>query len=338
MGEVHGEAYATLRDEARVFYVDNDPEQAAAYAERFGGAGVFRSIKAAVMAREIDAVDICLPPQSHAAATEMAFGGGKHVLVEKPMATTLVDADRMIQAGRRAGKVLAVAENFRFMPHLNRARQMIADGALGDLFLIEVNLFESLRPLSTPQGQPGVGALMDVGHHFVDMAVQLGGPVAWVFAQFAQRTYSQRVPGYPGEDTAVIMLGYASGTIGQMTITIGAPGAPPRPTFIVCGTGASLFFDWQSGLWTGDGRAWTPATLVRGKAPEAPDSFEYWGETIHAGVRAFVHNLRAGLAPEVAGAIGRYDLEIILAAQQSARTLQRVAVERPPGVGAVAGY
>ena len=324
MGEVHGEAYAGLPDESRVFYASRDPDRATGYANRFGGVGVFGEYQEAIQTPDIDLVDICLPDHLHAATAEAAFAAGKHVLVEKPMATSLADADRMIRAGERAGRTLTIAENFRFLPHLERAKELVAESALGEIFLIEVNHFESLHPRGwrTQTTDDAGGTLIDVGHHFVDMAVQLGGPVDWVFAQFAQRTLRD----FTGEDTAVVMLGYASGVIGHLAVTIGAPGAPPQPTFIVCGTKASLYFDWQSGLWTGEGRAWSPSTLVLAKAPEPPDSFDYWGVAIHAMVRSVVSDLRAGLAPRITGDIGRHDLALILAARQSARTREVVAV------------
>lgn len=326
IGEVHGAAYATLQHEARVFYVSRDPGQARAYADRFGGAGIFETWEAAIRAPDIDLVDNCLPDHLHVEVTEASLAASKHVLVEKPMATSLEGADRLIRASRQAGKLLMVAENFRFMPHLERAKELIAEGALGEVFLIEVNHFERLHPRgwrTQVDGDAG-GALIDVGHHFVDMAVQLGGPVEWVFAQFAQRTLQD----FTGEDTAVVMLGYASGIVGHLSLSIGAPGAPPQPTFIVCGTKASLYFDWQSGLWTGAGRAWTPSTLVLAKEPEPPDSFDYWGAAIHAMVRGVVRGLRAGLTPPIPGEIGRHDLAVIVAAKQSARMREVVTVAR----------
>ena len=323
MGEVHGEAYAALHDEVRVFYASRNLDRAGAYAARFGGAGVFGSYEEALGSPAIDLVDICLPDHLHAATAEAAFAAGKHVLVEKPMATSLEDADRMIRAGERAGRALAVAENFRFLPHLERAKALIADGALGDVFLIEVNHFEFLRPRGWRiESRDGGGALIDVGHHFVDMAVQLAGPIDWVFAQYARRTAAE----YVAEDTAVVMLGCRSGVIGQLTETIAAPGAPPQPTFVVCGTKASLYFDWQSGLWIGSGRAWAPARLILAKEPEPPDSFAYWGAAIHALVHSVVRDLRAGRSPLVTGKVGRAVLAVILAARQSAQTRHVVPV------------
>jgi predicted dehydrogenase len=115
-----------------------------------------------------------------------------------------------------------------------------------------------------------------------------------------------------GEDTAVLVLEYVSGVTGTLTMSIG--------------TAASLYFDWQSGLWTGKGRAWEPAQPVMSKAPEPPDSFAYWGESIHACVCAFVRDVHAGREPAMPGDAGRHDLAIILAAHESARTGQMIPV------------
>ncbi len=325
MGEVHSEAYTAMRDRVNVFYVSLDPADAQRYSERFGGAGVFDTLEQALASPEIEAVDNCLPSHLHATTTEAALAAGKHVLVEKPMALRLDDARRMIEASHKAGKVLMIAENFRFLPHLEQAKTLIADGALGEIFLVEVNHFEHLHPRGwrlDGEGEVG-GALIDVGHHFVDMAVQLGGPVRWVFAQFSQKT----IPDFGGEDTAILMMGFESGVIGQLSESIGAPGTPPQPTFIVCGTKASLYFDWQSGLWFGRGRAFERADLVMGKEPEPPDSFAYWGASIHRCVEAFVGDLEAGRPPRVSGEVGAHDLAVILAAHRSAKTGAKVDVE-----------
>ncbi len=325
MGEVHGEGYAAIHDEAHVFYASRDPDRARVYAQRFGGAGVFAGYDEAIHSPEIDLIDNCLPDYQHVEVSEAALAAGKHVLIEKPMATNLDGIERLIRASKQSRRLLLLAENFRFMPHLERAKEVMADGALGEIFLIEVNHFERLHPRGwrTEADPESGGTLIDVGHHFVDMAVQLGGPVDWVFAQFARRT----LPEFTGEDTAVLMLGYTSGVIGQLSLSIGAPGAPPQPTFIVCGTHASLYFDWQSGLWTGEGRAWTPSMLVLAKKPEPPDSFDYWGAAIHAMVQGVVRDLRAGRAPRVTGEDARHDLAIILAARQSARTREVVTIQ-----------
>jgi myo-inositol 2-dehydrogenase / D-chiro-inositol 1-dehydrogenase len=311
-----------MRDRVNVFYVSLDTAEAQRYAARFDGAGVFTSIEEALASANIDAVDNCLPSNLHPAVTEAALNAGKHVLVEKPMALSLEDAWRMIDASRKASRMLMVAENFRFLPHLERAKALITEGTLGEIFLVEVNHFERLHPRGwRTQGTGEIGgALIDVGHHFVDMAVQLGGPVRWVFAQFSQKT----IPEFSGEDTAVMMLGFESGVIGQLAES------PPQPTFIVCGTKASLYFDWQSGLWLGKGRAFEPSELVMSKDPEPPDSFAYWGASIHRCVEAFVDTVETGRESQVPGEVGAHDLAIILAAHQSARNGMKVAVEDCP--------
>ncbi len=317
MGEVHSEGYVALGSQVALHYVDLDMDKALAYADRFGGSGAFERTEDAIASPAIDAVDICLPDDQHANVAVAALEMGKHVLVEKPMAHCLDDAERMIHASQQAGRVLMVAENFRFLPHVHAALDLIDFGALGEIFLIEVNHFESLQPRGWRIEREGIaGTLSDVGHHFVDMAVQLGGPVRSVFARFSNATH----PHMGGEDTAILMMDYVSGATGTLTLSIGAPGAPPKPTFIFCGTRASLYFDWQSGLWIGWGRAWEKPNLVLAKDPEPPDSFAYWGAAIHACVQDFVRSLREHRPSKVTGDDARHDLAVILAAHDSARS------------------
>ena len=79
----------------------------------------------------VEAVDLCTPSYLHAAQTIAALEAGKHVLVEKPMALTAQECDRMIEASRKAGKVLMVAQVLRFWPDYSAARDVILSGALG---------------------------------------------------------------------------------------------------------------------------------------------------------------------------------------------------------------
>ncbi len=79
----------------------------------------------------IDLVDLCLPPHLHAEATLQALAAGKHVFVEKPMALTTEDCDRMVEAARKAGKQLLVGHVLPFFPEYAEARRLIEEGRHG---------------------------------------------------------------------------------------------------------------------------------------------------------------------------------------------------------------
>ncbi len=87
----------------------------------------------AVRDHETEAVDLCLPTNLHAPVAIAALEAGKHVLVEKPMALTGEQCDRMIAAARRANKVLMAAQVVRFIPHYRRTAEMVKSGRLGPI-------------------------------------------------------------------------------------------------------------------------------------------------------------------------------------------------------------
>lgn len=97
--------------------------------ERFGDARTdFSDLTVVLGDAALTAVPVCLPHALHAEASVQAAGSGKHVLVEKPIAATLEDADRMIAASEAARVVLMVAETVRFDPMLGRAVELVRDG------------------------------------------------------------------------------------------------------------------------------------------------------------------------------------------------------------------
>ncbi|HEY3229288.1 MAG TPA: Gfo/Idh/MocA family oxidoreductase, partial [Roseiflexaceae bacterium] len=144
----------------------------------------------ALLARpDVDVVCICTPSGQHAAQAIAAARAGKHILVEKPMALTLADADAMIAARRTAGVLLAVALQRRSDPVYHSVRAAIEDGALGRLTLGAVGV-PYMRPQSYYDSAAwrgtwaldGGGALMNQGIHLLDLLLWYMGDVVEVQA------------------------------------------------------------------------------------------------------------------------------------------------------------
>jgi predicted dehydrogenase len=125
----------------------------------------------------VDAVVICLPPALHADAAVVALGAGKHVYLEKPIATNLDDARRVLVASRNSTAVAMIGFNFRFSPLYREARRQIQAGALGELVGVRSVFTASSRRLpawkQTREG--GGGALLDLASHHVDLVRFLTG-------------------------------------------------------------------------------------------------------------------------------------------------------------------
>ena len=116
------------------------------------GAEATDDLYAALERPDVDVVDICLPTPQHREAAERAFAAGKHVLLEKPIALTLEDAEAIVAAAERAGKLLVVGLVLRFWPEYVELRRIVACGELGR------PLAASAQRLSPP---PGVERLDD---------------------------------------------------------------------------------------------------------------------------------------------------------------------------------
>ena len=117
---------------------DTDEERAREIAHRFGIRYVFRDAAAMLRERRPDVVHILTPPQSHKELSIQAMEAGCHVLVEKPMAVCVSEADEMIAASRRHGVTLGVCHNLLFIPAVIEAQELAATGVLGTIIGAEV--------------------------------------------------------------------------------------------------------------------------------------------------------------------------------------------------------
>lgn len=139
-GNRHAIAYRALPDRGRIVAVV-DARRAIAEARAGEWAVPFASddLAAALARPNVQAVDICLPHTLHAAAAEAALAAGKHVLIEKPFATSIDEADAMIAAAARARRILMVAENVRYDPVYLRMTALIFSRAIGAPFLCRIS-------------------------------------------------------------------------------------------------------------------------------------------------------------------------------------------------------
>lgn len=111
----------------RGFY-DFVPERAQAFAEKYGGRA-FESVEALI--ESVDAVSVCSANRAHAQNTICALEAGRHVLCEKPMATSLAECEAMVAAAKKANRLLMIGHNQRFNRAHQEARRLIQDGTIG---------------------------------------------------------------------------------------------------------------------------------------------------------------------------------------------------------------
>lgn len=196
---------------------------------------------------DIGAVILTTAPDTHAAIGIEAMDAGCHVLVEKPIALTVSQGLRLIDASIRTDRVLAVAENYRRDPVNRLARAIVDSGALGTVYLaIQSSSGAGERVIITPwrHRKASGGIVVDMGIHYADILEYLVGPIESVFAM-NQIVDKQRIDGNDvwheadAEDFSAGVVRFASGAVGSLLIDLAGRGAGHfRRT--IYGTGGSL--------------------------------------------------------------------------------------------------
>jgi predicted dehydrogenase len=312
-------AAAARRLGVPLIFASRDAERARRYARTFGGVAAPGGYAEALADPRAAGAIVCTPHDRHLDDARAAFAAGKHVLVEKPLARTLEEADAMMAAARAAGRVLMVAEQFHFMPAFRRVKDLIESGRLGALR--ELHLIA--RGFGVRQGwrvagdTMGGGTLIDGGVHYVHNLRWWGGPPRRVMAARPPQTLAAM----EGEDAISLLVELESGALGLLSHSVASPGLPRLQWSTVTGARGSCLVDNR-------GRAlWTRGAGGAGVAIFRRDVRGY-----EAMLREFVEAMARGAAVEMDGAAGRADLAIVLAAYRS------LAERRPVDVDvAVAG-
>lgn len=169
------------------------------------GLAVAADVAALLAMPGIDLVVVASPDERHAEHALAALAAGKHVLVDKPFATTLADARAITQAARDAGRLLTVFHNRRWDADFLTLRRMIGAGQLGRIAHFESH-FDRWRPEAAPVWKEAraAGSWQDLGPHLVDQALCLFGRPRAITADIATLR-----PGAPGPDWFHVILHYA---------------------------------------------------------------------------------------------------------------------------------
>jgi len=281
-----------------------------------------------VLARQdIDAVDVCVPSHLQAAVAIEALAAGKHVLVEKPMATSVADGARMIEAAAAAGRVLMVGHIERFNPSLRRAKALIARGRIGRP--VKISARRNSRSNKAEWEWETVGILTHFTGHNIDV-------MRWLMADDVVRVHAESgslVRGVPGQDDAVCMfLRFAGGGMGVLDDSWCLP--PDFPTeendtrIDILGTEGSLFInDLDQTLHLCErGKGWSFPGMLRWPGVREGDpgveSYALKDELEH-----FARSARGLAEPVITGEEALKTLRVIDAAHQSLMT------GRPADVG-----
>lgn len=279
----------------------------------------------------VDAVYVAVPHYLHAPLTVQALQAGKQVLVEKPIATTLEDADTMIRTAREAGLVLSVAFQAQVDPAMQRVRQIIADGVIGEVVGTRIVL-RSDKPASywqsgysgrvqtdwrVSKSKAGGGVLiMNTIHDLNTLRFLTGLEVTRVYAEYD--TFSTPVE---VEDCVALTYRYANGAIGTLEAGSAIRGRDPlREVNRIYGQTGQILLESPPRIFVTAAVAGFPT----GEWQALPVPERERGADRRAIIEGFARAVLDGAVPPVRGEDGRAALEIVLAAYQSGQSHQPV--------------
>jgi 1,5-anhydro-D-fructose reductase (1,5-anhydro-D-mannitol-forming) len=306
-----------------------DHGRAAAFAQKHGARAAYTKLGDLLADSRVDGVFVCSPNALHADHVVQAAGAGKHVLCEKPMATTVADAVRMVRACRQAGVKLAVAFNLRQHPAHVRARALVASGTVGRVVLVQgqwgfgVRGRDGAPPRTalnqwwdTPELIGGASTMMGTGVHVVDlMRFVLGQEITHVTAVTDGQTAEK-----PLEQIACLTLRFSGKTIGQVTASRLLPDS--RNDFRVYGILGRI--EGHGSLWEArQGRFEVTSETVN----EVADYPEELLPNYVAEIEDMQGAVREGREPAATGVDGLRVVEVTLAMIESARTGRTVRLE-----------
>ncbi|HTJ24765.1 MAG TPA: Gfo/Idh/MocA family oxidoreductase [Candidatus Limnocylindria bacterium] len=204
-------------DEARIVAVCDVRAEAAEEFGRRVGCRAFEAVEDLLAAGCFDAAVVCTPPASHEAITCLLLDAGKHVLCEKPLATNVASAHRMIDAAQRSGTRFTMASKFRYVEDVRRARALVGEGAIGELVFVE-NAFTSRVDMrarwNANAAISGGGVLIDNGTHAVDVLRYFLGCLRDV-----QIVEGRRLQNLPVEDTVRLFVHNEDGVMGSSDLS-----------------------------------------------------------------------------------------------------------------------
>jgi predicted dehydrogenase len=282
--------------------VASTPDRSAAAADRLAAGRPYATVEDLVTAPDIDVVHVASPSAFHAQHLELALEAGKPVVCEKPMTTSLADAERLVDLAERRGAMGTVAFTYRFQPAVIEGRRRIAAGELGPLVSVDGRYLQDwmlTAPATEWRLHPATNgpsrAWNDIGSHLADLVEHLTG--SWITAIAAlQRGIVAAVPDRPEPDDGVsASIALQDGAIGSLLVSQVAPGHVNDLAVEVMGERGSLRIDLAHSeqLWSGavggTSRSFTGGELESGVGVAGFEPRGGFDDLIH-GFAAFIRD------------------------------------------------
>jgi UDP-N-acetyl-2-amino-2-deoxyglucuronate dehydrogenase len=342
---LHAAALRDLAESRFTAVCARSPEKADVFAQKYGVAA-FTDVHEMIAKAGLEAVCICTPHPQHAGPAIAAAKAGAHVLIEKPLASSLADCDAILAAARAAGVNVGTISQRRFYPPCRRIHQAIQDGKLGKPILGTATIFGS-RDEAYYRSDPwrgswqheGGGVLVNQSPHQLDLLLWFLGEPEEVFGYWANLNH----PYIEVDDTAVAAVRFRNGALGNILVTNSVNPALNARLSVHGANGASVGVQTDGGamfvagvseiteapfndVWTIRGEEklaaqWKSEDAQLFKSVKATEHFH------RLQIQDFLHAIAERRPPAVTGEDGRRTVELFMAIYHA--TLNRRAIRFP---------
>ncbi|HPM76865.1 MAG TPA: Gfo/Idh/MocA family oxidoreductase [bacterium] len=329
---LHRPAYVDCAEAELAMLCDADPALLARRAVEWNVPRTTADYRAALAAPDIDIVEINTPHHLHKRMVVEALAAGKHVACQKPIATSIADAEAMVAAAERGGAKLRVLENFVFYPPYVRAKEMLDAGEIGEVLAVRFKLGTGLFgsrwvPLRSElwhltESERGMGqAVFDDGYHKLSLAIHLVGAIEAVQG-FIDRTFA-----FIDEPAQLLWTYKDRATLGSFDIAF-SPNLfthskyfPADERIDIAGSKGTIRLRGCTGAITDE----APLTVYRhGRREEHDDLETDWQASFTAGIRDYPRALRTGRDTLLTGRRALEVLRFAYAAIVAAKIGERV--------------
>ena len=349
ISDLHALGYRDRDDAGIVALCDVDRTNAASKAARWGlpEAEIFDDYRKLCESGLVDLVEIIVPHNLHYELAAFAIDCDLHVSLQKPLALSLADADRLLSAATGSSKVVRLYENFLFYPPVLKALELIEQGLIGEPLSVRLKSnagyspsawdipFSALLWRNNPEESGGGPLVFDDGHHKFSLAwIVLGQPAevhAWIGSTY--------VLSFELDSPSLVSMRYESGAVASLEVVY-------SQELLIEGTSHYAQDDRMEITGT-RGVVWV--NRGHGQIGDAPPVVSYadgrvetyecetgWEQSFIGATRSLLDTIAAGREPVLTLAEGRDVLAAALAAQRSARDGSSVSVDAPVGRSAQA--
>ncbi len=333
-GCMHGLAYQPHIEAGTVKLIaacDIDEECARKMAKEYDMEAHYTKWQDLVNSKDVDAVSISLPHYLHAEVAVAAAKAGKHVLCEKPMATTLEDCDKMIKAAKDSKVKLMIAETYRFMPTMVKIKEIIESGKIGQVFfargsecLNEVPKIIDPESWHCTPDKAGGGVWFDAGVHICSAFRYTLGDVDSVRAGLLEHVALKEKE----DDNAIVLLKFKEGAVAEAFLSE-TVGSPAFIRFEFYGTEGTILMDtaWDEPIKFFSSKGENPSEEWEKPAVDHLPMPQFYSLSFREEVKEFVDSVLNNRQPQYRGEEGKVAVEMALMGVLSSKLGRSVALK-----------